>query len=85
MSKKRLIVQVSPCQSGEPLGLSPSWLVSARMTDRSDLRRMAAPKSLEPSATEAAERGWMWVVIVVVKAERRVVAGWRVRGSVMVG
>src|SRR5690606_32255079 len=55
ISKKRLMACISPCQRG----LSISLLVSATTTERSDFRRIAAPKSLLPRATPAAVTGAM--------------------------
>jgi len=44
---KFLMVVISPCQMGQTV----SSFVPATMSDRSDLRRMAAPKILFPDST----------------------------------
>src|SRR5690554_1699136 len=66
-SKKRLMAYISPCQSG----FSVSLLVSATTTDRSDLRRMAAPNSLLPWATPARVIGAMSCSMTSSKRETR--------------
>src|SRR6185312_11627905 len=54
-SKNFLIAWISPCHKG----LAVSSLAAATITDKSDLRRIAAPKILFPDATPSRVSGAM--------------------------
>lgn len=53
-------------------GEAVSWFVAATTRLRSDLRKTAAPKTLQPEATPSAVRGMILSVVVVRKRSRRV-------------